>query len=138
MPNTTYSTPQPPPKVGDLLEDIGHDLRTIAVDELELAKGKLATYLEAQVLKAAGAIIGACVALIGLGFLCLAAVAALEPVIHPVWLRLFLMSIVYLAVGGTIAAMFAKRLADSRGPDLTHEKAEAKETVAAVQRGLEH
>jgi hypothetical protein len=104
--------------VGELLADISRDVKTIATDDMELARGRLASYLEHLMMKAGGAVIGACVALIGLGLLCLAVVAAIEPIIHPLWLRLFVMAIFYLAVGGTMAAVFAKRLADTPRPHL--------------------
>ena len=79
-------------KVADLLQDIGHDVRRIAIDEIDLARGKLSTFLEQLILKAAGAIVGACVALLGLLMLCFAAVAALEPVIDSLAVRLLIMA----------------------------------------------
>lgn len=78
---------------------------------------------------------GACVALIGLGMLCMVAVIALEPVIAPLWLRLLLMAIVYLAIGGAAAAIFAHRL---KKPDLGNEVDEIGQTIDAARRGLEH
>ena len=138
MANQTYPNEREPVRVAEILQDIGHDVRRIAVDEIELARGKMTGYLEELVLKAAGSIIGACVALIGLGLLCLTAVAALEPVIHPLWLRLLIMAVIYLAVGGAAAYLFAKRLAALHGPNLEHESGEVGETVEAVKKGLAH
>jgi hypothetical protein len=139
MANQVFPTEREQPvKVAELLQDITHDVRRIAVDEIELARGKMTGYLEELVLKAAGAIVGACVALIGLGLLCLTVVAALEPVIHPLWLRLLIMAVVYLALGGAAAYLFVKRLMALHGPNLEHEKEEIGETVDSVKKGLAH
>jgi len=131
-------TSEPEPQLGELLSGIGKDVRRIAVDEMELARGKMTSFLENLVLKAAGIIVGGCVAFIGLGFLCLAAVFALEPVIHPMWLRLIIMGVVYAGVGGALAMVFAKRIAALRGPDLAKQIEEVGETMDAVKNGLEH
>ena len=127
-----------PPKLGELLQDIGSDVRRIATDEIDLARGKLSSFLEKLILKVAGIIVGACVAFIGLGLLCLAGVAALAPVIPSLGLRLLLGAIVYIGVGSGLALMFAKRLSALHGPDLHKPIEEAKETAHAVKKGLEH
>jgi hypothetical protein len=134
----TLSSSTEPPSVVELLQGIGSDVRRIAVDEVDLARGKLSDYLGKLILKVAGVIVGACVAFIGLGLLCLAAVAALGPVIPALWLRLVLMSAVYLIVGGALTLVFMKRLAALHGPDLDKPIEEIHETVAAVKNGLEH
>lgn len=110
-----------PPTVAELLQGIAGDVRRIAVDEVDLARGQLTDYLGKLILKASGVIVAACVAFIGLGLLCLAAVAALGPVIAALWLRLLLMSVVYLAVGGALTAMFMRRLAALHHPETTVE-----------------
>lgn len=129
---------EPEPHIGELLSGIGKDVRRIAVDEMELARGKMTGFLENLVLKAAGIIVGGCVAFIGLGFICLAAVDALGPVIHQLWLRLIIMGVIYSAVGTLLARMFAKRVAALRGPDLAKQIEEVGETMDAVKNGLEH
>ena len=130
-------TPEPP-SVVELLGDIGKDVRRIAVDEIELARGKMSNFLEQLVLKAAGILAGACVAFIGLGLLCLAGVVALAPVIPSLALRLVLGSVVYLGVGGALAYVFAQRLKALRGPDLKKQIEEVGETIDAVKNGVEH
>ncbi len=137
MANQSFPAPAPA-KVGELLQGIGHDVRRIAVDEIELARGKVSGFLEKLVLKAAGAIVGACVALIGLGLLCLTAVAALAPVIPALWLRLLIMSIVYLGVGGGLAYAFSKKLLAIHAEELEQPIEEVRETIDAVEKGLEH
>ncbi len=131
MASQTYQEREPV-KVADLLQGIGHDVGRIAVDEIELARSKITGVLEKLVLQAAGAILGACVALIGLGMLCLAAVAALESVIPSLALRLVIMSFAFLAGGGGVAYAFARHLAASRVPK------QIDETIHAVTKGLEH
>jgi hypothetical protein len=134
---TQSPTPSPPPTVGELLHDIERDIRTIAVDELELSRRKLGDFVESLVVKASIALLGATVALIGLGMLCMVAVIAFEPVIHPAWLRLMIMAVVYIVLGGSAVALYGKRMV-SRGPDLDKQIEEVRETVDAVGRGLEH
>jgi hypothetical protein len=80
----------------------------------------------------------AIVALIGLGLLCVAAVDALGALISPLWLRLIIMAVVYLAIGGVVAGVFAKRLKRDAAPDFSAPVAEAKQTVESIKGGLEH
>jgi hypothetical protein len=125
-----------PAKVGELLKHIGDDVKTIAVSELELGRTKLANYLERTVLKAAVMILSAIVALVGFAMLCMVAVVALEPVIPALWLRLLLMSFVFIAVGGSAAYIFAKKMLG--GPNLANEVDEVGQTIDKVSDGLAH
>jgi hypothetical protein len=137
----TSSTPtgaSSPPKMAELIEGIGRDVRTIAVDEIELSRTKLTDFLQQLVLKASVALLGAFVAVTGLAMLCMVVVVALAPVIPALWLRLLLMSLVYLAVGGGATFIYMRRLAATRGPDLSKPEAELNHAVTAVERGLEH
>ena len=123
------------PKVAELLGDIGKDMKTIASDELELLRRKLATYIERVVARASVILLGVVVALIGLGMLCVVAVIALAPVISALWLRLLLMALVYIGAGAGVAVIFSRRISK---PDLDKQIAEVGETIDAVQRGLHH
>ncbi|HEX2690413.1 MAG TPA: phage holin family protein [Kofleriaceae bacterium] len=127
-----------PPKVTELLEDIGHDLKTIASDELELTRNKLIRYLEALVRKASVAFLGATVALIGLGMLCVVVVVALAPIIPALWLRLLLMAVVYIVLGGGATYIYARRMLAMPGPDLDKQISEIRETAKAIGQGLQH
>ena len=138
MANPDITPTSQAPKVGELLHGIGQDVRKIAVDELELARHKLTDFMESLVLKASVALLGATVVLIGFGMLCMVVVVALEPVIEPLWLRLLMMAIVYIVIGGGAVAIYAKRMVAMRGPDLEKQLSEVRETVDAVERGLEH
>jgi len=134
---STVPHPEQPPKVADLVHDIGHDLRTIAVDEIELANTKLTDFMESLVVKASVALLGAAVALIGLGMLCMVVVVVARPLIEPLWQRLLLMAIVYLAAGGGAVLLYATRLAKMRGSDLALAVAGVDDTVEAVEQGLD-
>jgi hypothetical protein len=123
--------------IGDLLHNITDDVRTIAKGEIELAKGEIQNTAKVAATDAAVIVLGGIVALIGLGMLCAAAVAALEPVIHALSLRLLLMAVVYLVGGGIVAAAFAKRLKSDAKPDMTIAGYEAKRTVAGVKSSLQ-
>jgi hypothetical protein len=127
---------QEPAKVGELLKHIGEDVKTIAISELELARTKLGNYLEQTVMKAAAMILGAFVALLGFGMLCMVVVVALEPVIPALWLRLLLMALLYMGIGGGAAYMFAKKMANA--PDLENEVDEVGQTIDKVSEGLQH
>ncbi len=124
--------------VGDVLRAIGRDVKTIAVDELELTRRQLSDYMADLVIKASVSLLGATVALIGIGMLCMVAVTALEPVIEPLWLRLLLLAVVYIVIGSGAAYLWAKRMTAMRGPNLDKAIAEARDTIEAVNNGLEH
>jgi hypothetical protein len=124
--------------VGGLLHRITDDVKTIAKDELELAKNELAHVAKTAAAESAVVVLGGIVALIGFGMLCVAAVAGLEGVIHPLWARLLIMAVLYLAAGGVIAGIFAKRLGRDIKPDLSVPAHEAKATVAGVKSALTH
>jgi hypothetical protein len=122
--------------IGDLLHRITDDLKVIAKDEIELVKGEAEKTAKTAAMEAAAIVLGGIVALIGLGMLCGAAVAALEPVIPSLALRLLLMAAVYIVVGGVVAGVFAKRLKKDIVPDTTVAGYEAKRTVAGVKNVL--
>lgn len=126
------------PKVADVIRDIGHDMKTIAMDELELSRREVTSFIERIILKASAALLGAFVALIGLGMLCIVAVVALEPVLPALWLRLLLMSLLYLAIGGGMAVLFIRRMGAMHGPDLQKQISEIGETADAVSNGIKH
>jgi hypothetical protein len=111
-------------------------VKTIASDEVELAKGELAHTARTATTEAAVVLLGGIVALIGLGLLCLVAVVALEPLISPLWLRLLIMAVVYLAIGGVVAGVFAKRLKKDAVPDFSAPVSEAKRSVGNIKEGL--
>jgi uncharacterized membrane protein YqjE len=125
------------PGVGELVHRITDDVKTIAGDELKLAKMELTRTVKTAVTDAAVVVLGGIVALIGFGMLCVVAVVALAPVISALWLRLLLMAAIYLAVGGGIAASFAKKLATDAKPDLSNAAYEAKATVENIKEGLQ-
>ncbi|HVK83146.1 MAG TPA: phage holin family protein [Kofleriaceae bacterium] len=101
---------RPSAGIGELLHRITDDVKTIASDEVELARVELSTNLRNVVIDSAVILLGAVVVLIGFGLLCTTAVVALEPVISSLALRLLIMSAVYLVLGGVIAAVFARKL----------------------------
>ena len=123
-------------RIGDLLHRITDDLKVLAKDELELAKGEVQHSAKAAAFEAAVIVLGGIVALIGLGMLCAAAVAALAPVIPALSLRLLLMAAVYLVAGGVVAGSFAKRLSKDIKPDATILSYEAQRTIAGVKATL--
>jgi len=125
-------------RVGDLLHRITDDIKVLAKDELELVKGEVQYTAKTAAFEAAVIVLGGIVALIGLGMLCVAAVAALAPLIPSLALRLLLMAAVYLVVGGVVAGSFAKRLSKDIKPDTAVAGYEAKRTIAGVKATLQN
>jgi hypothetical protein len=123
-------------RVGDLLHRITDDIKVIAKDELELVKGEMQHTAKTAAFEAAVIVLGGIVALIGLGMLCAAAVAGLEPVIPSLALRLLLMAAIYIVIGGVVAGSFAKRLSKDIKPDTTVAGYEAKRTFEGVKSTL--
>jgi uncharacterized membrane protein YqjE len=124
------------PSAGDLLSRIAGDLKTIAHDEVELVGDELRRVARTAATEAAAALVGALVALIGFGMLCVAGVVALAPVIPSLALRLLLGALVYGSLGAVVAAMFAKRLRRDAVPDLSVPAHEARATVQGVKATL--
>jgi hypothetical protein len=126
----------PNTSIGDLLHRITRDVKTIAHDELELVRDELRQTTKVAAADAAVVLLGALVALIGFSLLCLSAVIALEPIISSLAVRLLLMAIVYVAIGGVLAGSFAVRLKRDIVPDLSVPAREAKRTVDGVKYEL--
>lgn len=126
------------PGVGELLHRITDDMKAIATDEVELARLELSTNMRNAVVDAAVIALGAVVGLIGLGLLCTVVVVALAPIIPQLWLRLLIMSVVYLVIGGVLVGVFAKRMKRGASEAMKLPVQEAKETVAHVKDALTH
>jgi hypothetical protein len=131
MPNPTL--PVSRPRVSELLHDIGHDVKTIASDELALAHHDLRRLL----VRASVTLIEALVAAIGLAMLCVVAVVALAPLIPALWLRLLVMSLVYIVIGATSASAWGRRVDAPDGPKPHRAAIAPRKTVDALKRGLE-
>ena len=125
-------------RVGELLHRITDDVKTIARDELDLAKAEVSKHAKLAAGEAALIVLGGIVALIGFAMLCTAIVVALAPVIASLAVRLVIMAAVYLVVGGVVAGAFAKRLTTDIKPDLAVAAYEAKRTIAGAKESLSH
>src|SRR5690242_4539379 len=123
-------------RVGELLHRITDDVKTIAHDEIELVRSEVEKTAKTAAVEAAVILLGGIVALIGVGMLCVTVVVALAPVIASLALRLLIMAIVYLLVGGAVAASVGARLKRDMIPDLKVPAYEAKSTVAGVKAAV--
>ena len=123
-------------RVGELLHRITDDVKTIAHDEIELVKTELSHTARVAAVDAAVILLAGIVALIGVGMLCVTVVVALAPVISSLALRLLLMAVVYLIIGGAVAASVGARLKRDIMPDLKVASYEAKTTVANVKEAV--
>jgi len=123
-------------RISQVLHQITDDMKTIGRGEIELARLEIQRAARAAAIDAAAVVLGGIVALIGLGLLCVVVVVALAPVIPPLWLRLLIMAVVYLALGGIVAGMFAKRLKRDAVPDLSRPAEQAEHTIHDIKAGL--
>jgi putative superfamily III holin-X len=121
----------------DLIHQISDDLRTITRDEIELLRGEARRVARSAAADGAAVVFGGVVALIGLAILCLAAVAALAPVLSSLALRLLVMGVVYLGIGGSLAASFALRLRRHAVPDVAVPVREARATLHGAKAAIE-
>jgi hypothetical protein len=121
----------------DLIHRISEDLRTITRDEIELLRGEARRVARSAAADGAAVLFGGTVALIGFAMLCVAAVAALEPVLPSLALRLVVMAVVYGGIGGSLAASFALRLRRAVAPDVTIPVHEAKAVLQGVKATIE-
>jgi uncharacterized membrane protein YqjE len=134
--NQQPSNDRPTSQLGDVLRRIGDDVKTIAVDELQLAKIELTRATKAAARDAAAIVLGGFVALVGFGMLCVTAVVALAPVIPPLWLRMVIMAATYLVAGSAVAGVFVKKLKEDTDPAGADSIEHAKATVEQVKRAL--
>jgi uncharacterized membrane protein YqjE len=123
-------------RIGEILHQLSDDMKTIAHDEIELARLEMEKSAKTAATDAAVILLGGIVALIGLGMVSVSAVVALEPVIEPLWLRLVIMAAVYLAIGGVVAGVFARRLKRDVKPDMSRPRRQARRTVEAVRGAI--
>ncbi len=123
-------------RIGELVHRITDDVKTIARDEVELVREELKDSARAAAIDAAVAVLGAIVALIGIAMLCVVVVVALAPVIPALWLRLLIMAVIYLIVGGAVAAGFGVKLKTDAVPKLGVAKYEGKRTASGIKETL--
>jgi uncharacterized membrane protein YqjE len=136
QPENTES-PQPA-EVGTLMRRIGDGLKTIAEDEVKLARLELMEEIKKPLASAGAIVLGGVIALFGMGLLCATAVVALEPLMEPLWLRMLIMSVVYFVIGRVVMGIYMKRFQLDATPDLPRTKREAKATVEAVKSEITH
>jgi hypothetical protein len=121
----------------DLIRRITEDVRTITRNEIELLRGEARRVARSAAADGAAVLLGGIVALIGLAILCLAAVAALAPVLPSLALRLVVVGVAYLGVGGSLAATFALRLRRNAVPDLAVPVREARATLQGAKATIQ-
>lgn len=122
--------------LGEVVRRIGDDVKTIASDELQLAKIELTRGMKVAAAHAAAIVLGGVVALVGFGMLCVTAVVALEAVLPPLWLRMTIMAVFYLVAGGTVVGIFGRKLKQDANPIESDAYREARATIENIKRGL--
>jgi len=112
---------------------IGDGLKTIAEDEVKLARLELLDELKKPLASAGAIVLGGVIALFGMGLLCVTVVVALEPLVEPLWLRMLIMAAVYFAAMIVVMGIYMKRFQVDATPELPRTKREAKATVEAIK-----
>src|SRR5688572_18388308 len=130
------SNVEPTSSLGDVVRRIGDDVKTIAGDELLLAKLELKRAMKSALGDAAAILLGGIVALIGFAMLCVTAVVALAPIVPALWVRMIVMAAAYLLTGGVVAGIFVKKLKEDTNPAHSDAVEEAVSTVENIKRGL--
>jgi membrane protein len=133
----TVRTSEPPaPRaedgVGTLARRLGENLTSLAKRHAELARAEVAHDVRRAAIDVAASALGALVAIVGFAMLCTTAVIALAPEIHALWLRMLIMSGVYLVSGTAIIGWFARRL---RGNSVNAPRSaeEARQTIETLK-----
>jgi uncharacterized membrane protein YqjE len=122
------------PEVVELIQQISEDLKSIAQDEIDLARIELTEGMRRPIVDTGAIVLGGVLALIGLGLLCTTVVVALAPLIPALWLRMLIMSIAYFAAGAVVAGAHVKLLRKDAPPPFTRTKSEARRTAEALKR----
>jgi uncharacterized membrane protein YqjE len=128
--------PPPPGEVGELMKRIGDGLKTIAEDEVKLAKIELLDELKKPLASAGAIVLGGVIAIVGIALLGTTVVVALEPIVPALWLRMAVMSVVYFLAGYGLMRAYAKKFLANATPELPRASREAKRTVEAVKAEL--
>lgn len=134
-PGQSFTPPEEPGRIGPLLHRIADDVRVIARDEVEMARGALEHNVKSASIDAAVIVIGAIVALIGLGFACTAAAVGLAYAL-PLWASLLIFAGIYIVLGGIIAGVAASKLKSAAKPDLRVPADEATRTLRGMKESL--
>lgn len=126
--------------LGELARRLVDDVNLLARDHVDLARVELGRGLKKAASEAAGAILGGVVAVIGLAMLCATLVVALAPVIAPLWARMLLCSVLFLAVGGTVTGVLLRKLKTDATPAgaLPHSRHEARTTTHLLKEQVHH
>lgn len=126
------------PAITDLARRVGDDLSTLAKNHFELARIELASGARRALADGGAILLGGIVALIGLAMLCVTLVVAAAPLIAALWLRLFLGSLLYLAIGAALSFFFVRKLGGEETLKLKRTRSEAKATVAALKEHVQN
>lgn len=142
MPDSNHQNASPAPSaadasIGTLLQRVIQDAQTLGREELALAKLELIRTGERTAAAVATLTLGGVLSLISLGLLCMTVVAALQPLIPALWLRMLLMSVVYSFIGSMLVGACLAWMA-KKPSALTKTKTEAEKTVAALKEEVQH
>lgn len=135
---TEPRNPEAPAEVGALMRRIGDGPKTIAEDEVKLARLELMEEIKKPLASAGAIVLGGVIALFGVGLLCTTAVVALEPIVPALWLRMVIMSAVYFAVGAVVMRIYMKRFQVEAPVSLSRTTREAEATVQAIKAEVTH
>jgi hypothetical protein len=125
-------------RVGTLIKRLATDAKEVADDQIDLARAELVGNMKSVAITAGGIVLTGVIIAIAIGFLAVALVVAIEPLIASLSLRLVVTALVYLAICYGLITFFVKRFKDKVTGDMPQTLQEAKRTVDAVQEEIRH
>lgn len=123
--------------IAGLFQRVIQDAQTLTRDELALAKIELIRSGERTAVGLATLLLGGVLLLMSLGLLCVTAVVGLAPLISALWLRMLLMSLVFMCLGSLLMAICGAWLW-KEGLSLPKTKRQAKQTLTTIQEEVQH
>lgn len=135
--NPSSASPNTEPSITGLVQRILQDAQTLTRDELALAKIELTQAGERAAAGMATLLLAGVFVLISFGLLCVTAVVALAPLVEALWLRMLLMSFVYLCMGSLLVGACVAWLA-TKPLSLPKAKKQAVETLATLKEEVQH
>jgi hypothetical protein len=124
--------------ISTLLGRITEDLKAIGRDEIALARAEITGKLKSAALDLLVMVLCGVIVIIALAFLSVAAVDALGAVITPLWARLLIGAVIYLALSAALLFGYAAKLRRDLKPSPPAAVKQAKATVEAVKEELRH
>lgn len=124
------------PSIGTLVSQLSEQVTRLVRAEIASAKAEMAAKAKATGIGIAMFVVGAVIALYGVGFLLYSIMAALDNVL-PLWLAALILAVLLLGLTSTLVAVGVQLIkkASPATPEVTVQS--VKDDIAAVKEGLQ-